>query len=96
MKSENIQIDYLIYDVYIVYICCRDMRHTSESCTTPQSIKCTKGELFGEFDLGSTIVLVLEAPKHSFRFLVEPGQRVLCGQGLAKIENYGMAKDGSK
>ncbi|KAF9572226.1 phosphatidylserine decarboxylase 1 [Mortierella alpina] len=43
------------------------------------------GEEMGGFKLGSTVVLVFEAPK-SFTFLIEPGQRVKMGQALGKIE----------
>ena len=40
-----------------------------------------KGEVFGNFNLGSTIVLLLEAPP-SFQFNIEAGQRVVYGQGI--------------
>jgi len=41
-----------------------------------------KGELFGEFNLGSTIVLVFEAPK-DFDFKdLSLNQRVFVGQAL--------------
>ena len=40
-----------------------------------------KGQHFGLFNLGSTIVLVFEAPEN-FKFDVLPGQRLLVGQAI--------------
>jgi phosphatidylserine decarboxylase len=42
-----------------------------------------KGQHFGLFNLGSTIVLVFEAPEN-FRFGVRPGQRLLMGQAIGQ------------
>lgn len=40
-----------------------------------------KGDLFGEFRMGSTIVLLFEAPKN-FQFSFKDNQRILVGQGI--------------
>ena len=40
-----------------------------------------KGQHFGLFNLGSTIVLVFEAPDN-FKFDVLPGQRLFVGQAI--------------
>ena len=44
-------------------------------------IPIQKGDMFGEFNLGSTIVLIFEAPRN-FQFKVQAGQKVLYGQPL--------------
>ncbi|GAB1607222.1 hypothetical protein Ahia01_001005600 [Argonauta hians] len=44
-------------------------------------IQVGKGDLFGEFNLGSTIVLIFEAPK-DFQFNVEAGQRIKYGEAI--------------
>lgn len=43
------------------------------------------GEEMGGFKLGSTVVLVFEAPEN-FQFVIEPGQYVKMGQPLGQIE----------
>lgn len=40
-----------------------------------------KGELVGQFNMGSTIVLIFEAPKN-FKFNLHPGQQVRVGESL--------------
>ncbi|KAG8010397.1 Phosphatidylserine decarboxylase proenzyme [Nibea albiflora] len=43
-----------------------------------------KGAAVGEFNLGSTIVLLFEAPK-DFRFNLQPGQRIRMGEALGSL-----------
>lgn len=43
-----------------------------------------KGAALGEFNLGSTIVLLFEAPK-DFSFNLQPGQRIRVGEGLGSL-----------
>ena len=43
-----------------------------------------KGDRLGCFSLGSSIVLIFEAPKN-FHFVVEPGQKVLFGQPIGTV-----------
>lgn len=44
-------------------------------------VRFNKGELVGQFNMGSTIVLVFEAPK-SFKFNLSSNQIVRVGQSL--------------
>lgn len=48
------------------------------------SISLNKGDSFGEFRMGSTIVLIFEAPS-SFNFKITPGQRVQMGESLGSF-----------
>lgn len=45
-----------------------------------------KGEEMGGFRLGSTIVLVLEAPADRFRWVAQAGQKVKVGEALAEVD----------
>ncbi|KAJ2941809.1 hypothetical protein O0L34_g15798 [Tuta absoluta] len=45
------------------------------------AVKFHKGELFGQFNMGSTIILLFEAPR-DFKFEMKAGDRVLVGQSL--------------
>jgi len=58
-----------------------DEHFTSEDSPDTSTVQLQKGELFGDFNLGSTIVLLFEAPD-SFEFAIRPGQRVKYGQGI--------------
>ena len=44
-----------------------------------------KGQKLGTFKMGSTIVLVFEAP-NDFEFCVTPGDSVLYGQPLGRVK----------
>ena len=44
-----------------------------------------KGHEFGEFNFGSTIVLVFEAPKN-FKFCVQEGEKVKIGETLGDLD----------
>ncbi|XP_054613648.1 phosphatidylserine decarboxylase proenzyme, mitochondrial isoform X2 [Dunckerocampus dactyliophorus] len=49
-----------------------------------EGLSLRRGEAVGEFNLGSTIVLLFEAPK-TFTFNVHPGQRIRVGEGLGAL-----------
>jgi len=59
----------------------KDLDFTKAS---PGGIRVSKGEEFGEFNLGSTIVLVFEAP-NDFRFQFDDADKVQVGQGVGAI-----------
>ena len=46
-----------------------------------------KGQDIGHFNLGSTIVLLFEAP-HDFKLNLAPGQKVKYGQGIGGLPKY--------
>ncbi|KAJ3081529.1 phosphatidylserine decarboxylase 1 [Quaeritorhiza haematococci] len=46
-----------------------------------------KGDEMGGFQLGSTVLLVFEAPKDQFEFRLEQGQRVRVGQAIGVVKD---------
>ncbi|XP_061119279.1 phosphatidylserine decarboxylase proenzyme, mitochondrial isoform X2 [Conger conger] len=49
-----------------------------------EGVSMRKGEHLGEFNLGSTIVLLFEAP-HDFTFNLKPGQKIRFGEALGTM-----------
>lgn len=61
--------------------------HKSCKCdeiALPKDLKLSKGQLLGQFNMGSTIVLVFEAPKN-FQFSLEAGQTIKVGQRIGCV-----------
>ena len=50
-----------------------------------KGINKTRGDYFGEFNLGSTIVLIFEAPKN-FNFTIKQNQKVKVGQQIGLLD----------
>lgn len=51
----------------------------------PAETALAKGELLGQFNMGSTVVLVFEAPR-GFEFAVQPGQTIRMGEPLGRVQ----------
>ena len=60
----------------------KDLRNSSHDLS--HGVKVTKGQLMGDFNLGSTIVLVFEAPS-GFSFGVNVGQKVVYGESFGRV-----------
>lgn len=62
------------------------MGHYSEKWlgTDKRGLALRKGDKLGCFGMGSSIVLIFEAPRN-FQFVVGIGEKVLCGQPLGVV-----------
>jgi phosphatidylserine decarboxylase len=49
--------------------------------TFAQPVDVHKGDMFGEFNLGSTLVLIFEAPK-GFDFKIQEGKKLVYGSAV--------------
>ena len=49
--------------------------------TFSSAVDAPKGSMFGEFNLGSTLVLIFEAPK-GFQFKICEGQKIKYGEAI--------------
>ncbi|XP_055309180.1 phosphatidylserine decarboxylase proenzyme, mitochondrial isoform X2 [Sitodiplosis mosellana] len=57
----------------------------------PANTILQKGEILGQFNMGSTVVLIFEAPK-KFRFFISNGQKVRLGEPLGCINDLDESK----
>ncbi|RKP11548.1 phosphatidylserine decarboxylase-domain-containing protein [Piptocephalis cylindrospora] len=60
---------------------CTEVRYDQASWLS-KGVVVPKGDEMGGFKLGSTVVLIFEAPEQGFTFTLEPGQKVQVGQSL--------------
>lgn len=61
-------------------------RTTYDDYKLKKRLNLGKGELVGQFNMGSTIVLLFEAPQN-FEFNLEPGQKISVVQSIGKVED---------
>jgi len=47
-------------------------------------VKKDRGDLVGEFNMGSSVVLIFEAPKN-FEFVTKPGDKLKHGQNMGRL-----------
>lgn len=78
MKMKNLDIENLDKNF------CQKNFTSSENSSNLKGLNFQKGDNFGEFNLGSTIVLIFEAPKN-FEFNVNQRDKVLLGSSLGSI-----------
>jgi phosphatidylserine decarboxylase len=69
--------------------CATSFSTNGESDAPLKGLPVQRGELFGEFNLGSTIVLIFEAPEN-FEFNINQNEKVLYGNklGSAVFSSY--------
>lgn len=73
-----------IYTDPTLHTNCSGRKHSIKELDL-ESVPCKKGDLFGQFNMGSTIILLFEAPKE-FKFEFCPGDRVLVGQAMSEAK----------
>ncbi|XP_036323240.1 phosphatidylserine decarboxylase proenzyme, mitochondrial [Rhagoletis pomonella] len=60
-------------------------RHIYDETPLPKDKSLGRGELLGQFNMGSTIVLLFEAPTN-FQFNIKNGQKIQMGEALGTLE----------